>query len=265
MHLLQQFAPGAIVAAVVAFAASMIARWVPANWARQLAFSAAMGGGYVAGHAKSAGWPVFPPGDATHWLLFSALGSIAFGFGFGLLRDRWAIGWLASFGVLLVGTLSLLLAPKFKYGWTAGQGALWVVGLTLAAAVTGWALNVTLYRRVSRFPLLWMLMICGGTSAVLAMSGSMLLGQLAAVLAAVITGLTVASACGACAESAVIPGFSTLLIGLVACGYFYAPALALFVRGKEPLRQDLLRAAVVAVPVAVAIMLAFRASPSFEY
>jgi hypothetical protein len=276
--LLQQFAPGAIVAGMIALVAAMLARWLSVKWAKQLAFALAVGGGYAIGHAKSAGWPVFPPGDATHWLLFSALGSIAFGFVFGLLRDRWTIGWLASFAVLLLGSLSLLLAPKFKHGWTTGQGVLWIATLTLAAVVMAWPLDTILRPRVSRCPLLWLLVICGGTGAALAMSGSILLGQLAAVLAAVVVGLSVASAAEVPVECAVVPALSTLFIGLVACGYFYAelpwssalflvlaPALALLVLGKASLRLDLLRAGVVAAPVAAAIWLAFRASPSLEY
>jgi hypothetical protein len=276
--LLKQFAPGAIVAGTVALVAAMLARWLRVNWAKQLAFALAVGAGYAMGHAKCAGWPVFPPGDATHWLLFSALASIAFGFVFGLFPERWASSWLASFGVLLLGTLSLLLAPKFKHGWTIGQGVLWIATLTLAAVVMAWSLNAILRPRESRFPLLWLLVICGGTSAALAMSGSMLLGQLAAVLAAVVLGIMVASAAGAPVECAVVPALSTLFIGVVACGYFYAelpwssalllvlaPALALLALGKPSLRQDLLRAVLVAAPVAAAIVLVFRASPSLEY
>jgi hypothetical protein len=276
--LLQQFVPGAIAAGTVALVAAMLARWLRVNWAKQLAFALAVGGGYAMGHAKSAGWPVIPPGDATHWLLFSALASIAFGFVFGLFPERWASRWPASFGVLLLGTLSLLFAPKFKHAWTVGQGVMWMATLTFAAVVMAWPLNAILRPRVSRFPLLWLLVICGGTSAALAMSGSMLLAQLSAVLAAVVFGLSVASAAGVPVECAVVPALSTLFIGLVACGYFYAElpwssalllvlasAPTLLVLGKTSPRHDLLRAAVVAAPVAVAIWLAFRASPSLEY
>lgn len=280
MFLLQQFAPGVVLGALVTFGVAMIARWVRSNWGRQLAFAAAIGGGYAAGHAKSVGWPSLPPGDATHWLLFSALAAIVLGFCYGVSRD----GWIArstrvtSFLVLILGTLLLVLTPKFKYGWTAGQGALWVAALTLAASVMGWAVDAAVHNRSNKFTLLWLLAIGGGTSVALAISGSMLLGQLAAVLAAAVFGLIVASVAGAITERAIVPGIAAVFSGLIACGYFYAelpwtsalllvvaPVLSLVVRGETTTRREILRAIVVAVPVGAAVALAFRASPPVDY
>lgn len=280
MFLLQQLAPGVIVAGVVAFVIAMVARWVRMKWGRQLAFASATGGGYAVGHAKSLGWPSLPPGDATDWLLFSALGATVLGFCYGVGRD----GWIArsvrvtSFLVLILGTLVLVLTPKFKYGWTAGQGAVWVAGLTLAASAMGWAVDAAVRNRSNRFALLWLLVIGSGASVALAISGSMLLGQLAAVFAAVVVGLIVASAAGAITERAIVPGIAALFIGLIACGYFYAelpsssalllvgaPVLILVIRGETTTRQEILRAVVVAVPVGVAVALAFRASPPVDY
>lgn len=277
MFLLQQFAPGVMLGGLVTFSVAMISRWVRVNWGKQLAFAVAIGGGNAAGHAKSVGWPSLPPGDATHWLLFSALAAIVLGFCYG-------VGWIArsarvtSFLVLIVGTLLLVLTPKFKYGWTAGQGALWVAALTLAASVMGWAVEAAVRNRSNRFTLLWLLVIGGGTSVALAISGSVLLGQLAAVLAAAVFGLIVASVAGAITERAIVPGIAVVFSGLIACGYFYAelpwssalllvtaPVLSLFVRGEATTRREILRAVIVAVPVGAAIALAFRASPPVDY
>jgi hypothetical protein len=277
--LLQQFAPGMILAALVAFIAGISARWLRASWIKQVAFGLAVGAGYATGHWKSGGWPKFPPADATHWLIYSALGSVVLGVGYGVGRGRWGIGGrVVSFGVLLIGTLALILMPKFKNEWTFGQGAAWVTALTLAAALMGWSLDTTIRVQRTRLALLWLLVAAAGASLALALSGSMLLGQLAAVLAAVVCGVIGASVAGACAERAIVPGVATLFVGLITCGYFYAelpwsstlllaisPGLAMIVRGVGTVRTDLLRAVIVAVTVGAAVMLALRASPPIDY
>jgi hypothetical protein len=279
MLLIQQFLPSAVLAGIVAFVAAMVARLPAADWAKQLAFGVSVGGGYAAGHWKSAGWPGFPPSDVTHWLLFSAVASVVLGVGHGVGRGRWGIGVrVVSFAVLLSGTLALILMPKFKHGWTMGQGALWVAGLMLSAAIMGWSLEVTLRAGRTRLSLLWLLVIGMGASIALALSGSMLLGQFAAVFAAVVCGMIGASVAGAYAEGAIVPGMATLFVGLIACGYFYAelpwssalllamsPALAMLIRSGGTLRQDLLRATIVSVTVAAAVVLALRASPPIDY
>jgi hypothetical protein len=256
----------------------MIARWLAAGWAKQMVFAAAVGGGYTTGHAKGAGWPAFPPGDATHWLLFSALAAVVLGLSYGVSRDRSGGGRLASFAVLLLGTLGLLLMPKFRHGWTVGQGAIWMTALAFTGGVAGWALDVAIHVGARRLSLLWFLVIAAGVSVALAISGSMMLGQLAAVLSAVVFALIAAAAFGAHTERAVVPALAAIFIGLIACGYFYAelpwssalllvisPAMSLIDRAEASVRRELLRAATVAVPVAGAVALAFRASPPVDY
>lgn len=275
MFLLQQFAPGVLIGALVAFSLAIVTRWLPAHWLKQALFAAAVGAGYAAGHAKSAGWPSFPPGDATHWLLFSALAAIVLGFCYGI-GPCW--GRSASFVALVAGTLALLFAPKFKHGWTAGEGALWMVALAIAAMGTRWPIDAASRDRTRGLSPLWLLVATGGTSIALAMSGSILLGQLAAVLAAVVFGLASAAVIGTPTEPAIVPGLATLYIGLVACGYFYAelpwssavllaiaPSTSFLIRGRESTKHDLLRAAIAVVPVVAAVALAFKNSPPIDY
>jgi hypothetical protein len=204
--------------------------------------------------------------------------AIVTGLVYGISRERWAIGGVASFAATLLGALLLLLVPKFKYGWTLGQGALWLAALGSAGVCTAWAIDGAVRNKARRFPLLSFLVILAGTSVALAISGSMMLGQLAAVLSAVIFGLSGASAFGAVGRPAIVPVLATLFIGLIACGYFYAelpmssavllviaPATSLLLRDEPSFRRELLRAVIAAFPVAAALVLAFRASPPAEY
>jgi len=278
--LLQQFAPGVVAGGLVAFLVALAARWLPADWRRQLAWAAAVGGGYAAGHAKVANWPAFPPADVTHWLLFSALASIGFGALYGSCRDGWSrVGQIGSLGVLLLATLGLILVPKFKYGWSTSQGVLWLTGLVLASVPMAWTVDRTLQDRGGRWSTLWVLMLWIGISLALALSGSMLLGQLAAVSGAVVFGLVVNAAISGTILRAIVPGLTTLFTGLLVCGYFYAelpwtsgmllalaPLLALLLPGKRTsFRWELLRTLVVTVPVIAAVILAYRASPKLDY
>lgn len=276
--LLQQFAPGMIAGALVAFAVSITMRWLRVPWMKQAAAACAVGGGYAVGHAKTVGWPGFPPGDATHWLLFSAIAAILVGFVYGMLKDKWAAGRAATFAVLLLGTLTLLLMPKFKHGWTVAQGAIWLTALALAGLLMGWALDRNIRTGERRFSLAWFAVITTGASVALATTGSMVLGQFAAVLSAVIIALIAAAMIGTITERAVTPCLGTLFIGLITCGYFYSelpwtsalllvlsPAAGSLVRGEASVTKELLRAVIVMLPVGVAVALAFRASPPMEY
>ena len=275
--LLQQFGPGMSVTAVVAFIAALATRWLSPAWTKQIAFAVAAGGAFAAGYRWSLGWPAFPPTDATQWLLFAGIAGIFLGAAYGFCESNRA-GRLISFGLLLFGTLSLILAPKFRAGWTFGEGAPWVVALVLGGSLLGCSIDASLRRQSGRLPLLWLLVLAGGASAALALSGSVLLGQLAGLLAAVVFGLNAASLAGANTGRAIVPAVSVLLTGLIACGYFYADlpwssvlllalgSLAgLFGQGLSSIRRDLVRAAIAGLPVAAAVALAFKASPPLDY
>jgi hypothetical protein len=127
--------------------------------------------------------------------------------------------------------------------------------------------------------MLWVLVLWIGVSLALALSGSMLLGQLAAVSGAVVFGLVVNAAIGGTIPRALVPGLTSLFAGLLVCGYFYAelpwtggmllalaPSFALLLpRTRTSLSWELLRGMAVTVPVIAAVILAYRASPKLDY
>jgi hypothetical protein len=107
----------------------------------------------------------------------------------------------------------------------------------------------------------------------------MLLGQLATALAAAIFGTLVLTMRGIALSRSIAPVFSLLLGGLLISGYFFAalpatsavflivaPVLALVPVGKAATFWSFLaRAGLVSLPVAAAVVLAFRASPPLDY
>jgi hypothetical protein len=172
------------------------------------------------------------------------------------------------------------LGAKFQYGWSLAQGVLWVACLAAAMLLLAAFLDATAQRDASVSLPLILAIVAGGTGAALMLSGSMLLGQLAIVLAAtfgaiVVVGLLLPRATKA---RGIAPGAVTLLFGLWLSGYFFAelppasalllaassiPALMLVPRTESgrPRRGLLLRTGVVIIPVALSVFLAFKASP----
>jgi len=280
MFLLQQFAPAVIVAIIAVMLAVGITRWLSADWAKEIAFAVAVGAGYAAGHVKSTSWPAFPPVDATHWLLFLALGSILIGTFHAIARRHAAFLRSALFGVLLLATLGLLLRPKFKLEWSSIEGSMWIAGLTLVGCMVGWSIDWAIRSQPSRFSLLFLLVLGSGSSVALAFSGSLLLAQLAAVYSGVTFAVIAAGAiAGNVPGRSLVPCLATLFVGLITCGYWYAdlpwnsglllavaPASVFVVPSKStPVRQALIRAAVAAIFAVLAVLLARRASPPIDY
>lgn len=286
MFLLKQLAPGLLVASLVTAVLLGVAGWL---WRRNpWAGAVALGLGYAVGHVTAAGWPALPPTEATQWLFFFALVALLAGVLDTFLRIArpWRLGlWLA----LCAGLLALLLRPKIQSSWTPAQSALWLLGLAALMTILAASLG-----RIARphadavFTLFAAALVCGGSGIALVLSGSLLLGQLAFVLAAGVGVALVAAwffpelplAAGA------VPVIVALLTGLWVNGYFYAElpaicallfALALVLPALLPsmatalgnsrllAKPLLLRAAVVALPVAIAVFVAFRASPSLDY
>jgi hypothetical protein len=107
----------------------------------------------------------------------------------------------------------------------------------------------------------------------------MLLGQFAAVLGAAVFGSLVFIARKVAFGRGIVPVFSLLVGALVVGGYFFAelpatsavllafaPILALIPVGMpSKLLAFGIRAALVSVPVALALVLAFRSSPPLSY
>jgi hypothetical protein len=237
----------------------------------------ALGAGYFAGHIFITGWTPFPPTDTTNWLPYFALAAAAIGsldFLLYLTAAR-----LALFGLVCVGAMRLLLASKFRYGWSAERGWLWVGGLACAAFLLALTL-ATIARRsvIAMAPPLLLIMVSAGTAGALMLSGSLLLGQFAAVLSAVVLGSLVLTWRGRIDGEGLVSVFSLLLVALLACGYFFAelpalsavllvaaPAGALIPIGiSAPLWASAVRVAVVAAAVSAAMLAAFRSSPPWS-
>ena len=277
MFLIRQLLPGILVALLVSGVFTIVGRlWKANSWTDAIA----VGIGYAVGHAVTAGWPAFPPIEATQWLPYFGIAGTLLAVIDTLLRPPGvmrAVVWFLG----CVGILSLLLASKFQYGWSLFAGVLWIAGLATAMLVLTSFLDRVARRDVSISLPLILTIVAGGTGLALMLSGSILLGQLALVLAGafgaiVIVGMLLPNAING---RAIAPVSATLLCGLWLSGYFFSglppvsgflllvspvPALmfVLFDESGNPRRGLLLRAILVAVPVALAVFLAFEASPT---
>ena len=277
MFLIRQLLPGILVALLVSGVFTIVGRlWRANSWTDAIA----VGAGYAVGHAVTAGWPVFPPVEATHWLPYFGIAVSILAVIDTLLRPPGSIRVVIWF-LCCAGILSLLLTSKFQYGWSPFVGILWIAALATAMLVLSSFLDRAAQRDASISLPLILTIVAGGTGLALMLSGSMLLGQLALVLAGafgaiVIVGTLLSNAING---RGIAPVSATLLFGLCLSGYFFSelppvsgllllvspiPALmlVLFDESGNPRRGLLLRTILVAVPVALAVFLAFEASPS---
>jgi hypothetical protein len=280
MFLIKQLLPGVLAAGLISGVLAIIGRlWKANNWVDAVA----IGIGYTSGHVVTAGWPTFAPAEATQWLPYFAISFLFVGVLDTLLRPA---AWVrVTLWVLCcVGILRLLLGAKFQYGWSLTQGCLWIACLAVGMLVVAGCLDAAAQRDASVALPLSLAIVAGGTGAALMLSGSMLLGQLAIVLA---TALGAISAAGfalptAAKGSGSVPTVVALLSSLWLSGYFFAelppasalllavatvsaPMLVRFSEGAKSWKGLLLRTAVVIVPVALSVFLAFKASPPLSY
>jgi hypothetical protein len=276
VFLLKQLLPSVFAAALVSGVFAIAGRlWRASNWADAVA----LGAGYACGHLVTAGWPAFPPAEATQWLPYFAIGVAIVGVLDTLLRPPGPVRAVVWF-LCCAAILTLLLRSKFQYGWSLFGGALWVAALAAGMLVITLFLDRAAQRDASVSVPLIVAIVAGGTGLALMLSGSMLLGQLAIVLAAaagaiVLVGFLLPNSVNG---RGIAPVAGAVLAGLWLSGYFFAelrpetalllaassiPALllVLFDESGNPRRGLLLRATLVAVPVALAVFLAFRASP----
>jgi hypothetical protein len=281
MQLLKQMLPSAALAAAVAAALLFVlARWWKS--ASRCAGAIAIGAGYIAGHVLAAGWAPFSPRSATHWLFWFAVIGVIAAAADALVRPKGTVR-LVTWAIVSTIAFRLILQPKFNYAWSAAEGWLWV--FTIALGVVGLTCTFNLierrpFGRATLFSVTTVL--CAGTCIALMLSGSLLLGQLACVLTAIAAicflliiavttpfhpGGAAAPLSLVCASLwlsgsfyAELPAASALLLAL-------APVGVLLPLGREnpPWRILACRIAVVAVPVAIAIALAFQASPPLDY
>jgi hypothetical protein len=282
MQLLKQMLPSAALAAGVAGALLFVlARW----WkgASRCAGAIAIGAGYVAGHVLAAGWAPFPRRHATHWLFWFAVIGVSAAVADALVRPTGRVR-LIAWAIICTIASRLILQPKFNYAWSAAEGWLWVLAIALGVVVLTCCLDLIERKPFGMATLFSVTTVLGGgTCVALMLSGSLLLGQLACVLFAIAATcflLIIAVAAPFHPNGAAAP-LSLVCAGLWLCGFFYAelpaasavllvlaPASALLPVGEEgssPWRVLACRIAIVAVPVALAVALAFHGSPPLDY
>ncbi|HEV2840451.1 MAG TPA: hypothetical protein VGW39_03920 [Chthoniobacterales bacterium] len=279
MSLLQQILPAAIVAMAVAAGVCGFALFWGKERARGAIGPLALGIAYLVGHLMIAGWTSFPPADTTNWLPYFALAAAVLGAFFALLPiTAWAR--VVIFLLVSTGALRLLLKPKFQYGWSLGEGWAWVACLGGAIVLLAIVLDALARRPATTVEMpVFLLIVSAGTSGALMLTGSMLLGQFAAALAAAVFGCHVFALRKVALGRGVVPVFSLVVSALLISGYFFAelpaasavllafapmPALIYVGRSNKLLALGI-RAALVSVPVVLALVLAFRSSPALDY
>jgi hypothetical protein len=175
----------------------------------------------------------------------------------------------------------LLLEPRFRHGWSAAQGWIWVAGLAIVIVLLANTLH-TIQRCTSiagELPVV-LLILAGGTAGALVLSGSLLLGHFAIVLAGALFGTLIFAVRNRGAEGAIMPVFALILCALLLSGYFFAdlPILSALLVVTAPtfalmcgrmishgLWASAVRVILVCAGVAIALFLAFRSSPPLDY
>jgi hypothetical protein len=275
MFLLKQILPAAVIALVVSSGICGVAL----SWGRERAQAAlgplAIGLAYLSGQLAITGWVPFPPSDTTNWLPYFSLAAALLGAACALRTiSVWARALI--FAAVCTGALRLLLKPKFQYGWSPGEGWLWVACLVFALVLLAMILDALGKGTATALEMPAFLLIpCAGAFGALILSGSILLAQFAAVLGAAVFGTLAFTARKVALGRGIVPVFSLLLGTLLASGYFFAelpatsavllafaPVLALVPIGTaSKLLAFGTRAALVSLPILVALVLAFRSSP----
>ena len=279
MFLLQQILPAAVIALMVSAGLCGFALYWGKEWARGVLVPLALGLAYLSGHLVITGWVSFPPTDTTNWLPYFALTGAVLGASCTLVTTKtW--GRVLIFSLVSAGALRLLLKPKFQYGWSPGEGWLWVGCLVCAFVLLAIVLDALVRRPAAAIEIPTFLVItCAGTFGALMLSGSMLLGQFAAVLGAAVFGSLVFTVRKAALGRGIVPVFTLLMGTLLVSAYFFAelPAvsavLLLFASAAALVPINLsskllafgVRTALVSVPIVVALVLAFRSSPPLSY
>lgn len=269
-----------LIPAAVTMALLIVARLLPAGLAPYPGGAAvAIAAGYLAGYLGVYGRPALPPLQALDWLpplllvalvLYGALSR----FGAGVAVRRTLLG------VFVIATSGLLLIPLYRYGL---DEAAWVA---VGAVAAGWLAAAWLHDRPDdgdpTFGVM-LVLVATGNAVIAALTGSVMLGQLSGVLAAVMaawclwggvmrqrplnrTGRGVALTLLALLLMVGqlygnTPLWATvMLFFLLALERAVAPLSACLVRNDTPLARVLFTAALSAAPLAVGLYFVVRNS-----
>jgi len=241
--------------------------------------------GYLAGHIIVAGMPPLPPVETTQWIpVFAAAGGVV-AFLEADIEPRLATVWKYRL-VALSGAVWITLRPLTRSSWTTGVSVAWSLGF-LALGLVLAACADLLAKRTSSLDRTAVFAASAGTAAVtLALSGSALLGQLAAAAAAALAGIAVIQIVQKTETAAALTAAVYLpLSAIVANGCFYAnlsragavlllaaPAVPYLVSLRLPeslagLKRTAVLVAAAAAPglVALGIALANQPAPGTDY
>src|SRR6266566_2215498 len=185
MQLLKQMLPSAALAAAVAAALLFIF----ACWWRSVSRCAgaiAIGAGYLAGHVLAAGWSPLPPRHAIHWLFWFAVIGVIAAAADAFVRPK-RIVRLVTWAIICTIACRLILQPKFSYAWSAAGGWLRVFAIAAGVVVLTCCLDLVERRPFGTATLFSVTTVLGGGACIaLILSGSLLLGQLACILIAIV-------------------------------------------------------------------------------
>jgi hypothetical protein len=190
--------------------------------------------------------------------------------------------WLRTvlWAVICVGFLVLLLKPMFQFRWKVAEGATWVAGFMVGTILLTATMTQNRKSRAAAIALpLFCSIVAGGTCGVLMLSGSLLLGQYAAVLSAVSFAIAAIGFIAPARHSMIgAPGmFAILFVSLWLSGYYYAelPATSALLLGAallvclptqfQSVRFIALQGIGVAAIVSAAVYIAYNASPPMGY
>ena len=243
----------------------------------------AVGLGFAVGSIRLFGLPEWPPAEAHLWLPAVALTSTLWGT---LDASRRPPGW-ARWGarvLIAAATLAVTLRPMSLNSWGTGEAVAWLAGLGLATLAFWWDLDALADRLPGPAVPAVLAVVAGAGSAALLVSGSVDLAGLGMALAAPVVVLALAgliaprfSSGRGCAGA-----FAPVAAGLWLNGLFYAelpkvsaallalaPAAAWIgrvgpARRLGPRGLALVCAAATLVPAAIAVGIAFAASPPME-
>ena len=247
-----------------------------------------LAGAYVSAHVLLKSWPAFPPARADDWQawLAVALGII------GCTQRWWGLKWFIAIPLRIVvsgGVLALLLQSQIEFRWEGTEVWYWMSGLSAAAAVFWHSLESLAQRRPGASHPLGLWTLCALSAASFSLAGSAFFGQLAGGLAGAFGAALVLGwwSSGVTLSGGALSVFAPLYCGLVARGYFHAElpafsAVLLYLAPfalwwgemrrivfQKPWKSVIIRAGLVALPAAVALLLTyvlvFRAAQDSGY
>ena len=305
MFLLKQILPAVLLAMAVGAGVQGLAWWWGTPRAQRTLMPVALGLGYFFGQLFITGWTPFPPTDTTNWLPYlglAAAGLGAFWRGFPKAALGWVTLALLAVGALrLLLEPKFRYGWGAGQGWMCVVGlglGIVLLGVILFAHVrrSSSAIEILLVLLVVSTGVSGALMLSG--SFLLGQFGAVLAGAILGAMIFSLRGSALEPARPRAGESRALvssrpegrpspmhameeiaPVVAVFLGVLLVSGFFFAdlpvtsavllagaPVLALIpTGGLSGLRSAALRIILVSLPVAAAVILAFRASPPLYY